>query len=73
MDAKYKCSMYNYMVDDLSQIILFNSYSGRIICSKKCNIIKDLLNGNGCTDKELERSMIANGFLVPEDENEAAR
>ena len=70
---KYVSSIFNYMVDDPEQIILFNSYSQKIVCSKKKDAIRILLSGEQYEDEELKKSMIADGFLVPEKEDELAK
>ncbi len=73
MDKKYKKSVFNYVVEDPNETILYNSYTEKIVCSKKCKEIEDLLKGQECNDIKLKENMIADGFLVSNDEDEQAK
>ena len=73
MDQKYKKSVFNYVVEDPNETILYNSYTEKIVCSKKCKEIEDLLKGQECNDIKLKENMIADGFLVSNDEDEQAK
>lgn len=70
---RYKNSMFNYILDDKDRIILFNSYTQKIACSEKSETIKKIMARESGIDVEQEARMIADGFLVQEDENEVAK
>lgn len=70
---RYKNSMYNYILDDEDKIILFNSYTEKIACSEKSGVIRKIIARESDVDVGQEARMIADGFLVRENENEIAK
>jgi len=65
--------MYNYILDDEDKIILFNSYTEKIACSEKSGVIRKIIARESDVDVGQEARMIADGFLVRENENEIAK